>query len=69
MEWTKECTCNAGKPSFEAIEFNSNNSRMEIVCGKCHGTICWRSINTDQISTPDENKTKEKSLTVPTRKR
>ncbi|MGH9975150.1 MAG: hypothetical protein ACRD8Z_04855 [Nitrososphaeraceae archaeon] len=69
MEWTKECTCNAGKPSFEAIEFNTNNSRMEIACGVCHCVICCWSINTEQIATLDENKTKEKPLTVPTRKR
>lgn len=40
---------NSGQPSFKAIEFNTNNSRMEIVCGNCHGVICWWPINTEQI--------------------
>ena len=34
---------------FESIEFNTTNSRIEIVCGKCHGAICWWPISTEQI--------------------
>ena len=50
MQWTKECICNAGKPNFDAIEFSTNNSRIELVCGKCHGVICWWPISTEQIA-------------------
>jgi hypothetical protein len=53
--------------NFEAIEFSTNNSRMELVCGKCHGVICWWHISTEQIQPLDELRTKEKSLTIPTR--
>ena len=49
MEWANECNCNSGKTNFESIEFNTTNSRIEIVCGKCHGTIYWWPISTEQI--------------------
>jgi hypothetical protein len=64
LEWTIECTCNSGKPSFDAIEFSTNNSKMKLVCGNCRGVICWWPINAEQIATL-ESKTKEKLLTVP----
>ncbi len=67
LEWTKGCTCNSGKPNFDAIEFNTNNSRMEILCGNCSSVICWWPINTEQIATLGESKNKVKPLTVPTR--
>jgi hypothetical protein len=45
----------------------TNNSRIEIVCGKCYGVICWWPINTEQALAPfDEQRTKEKSLVIPT---
>jgi hypothetical protein len=66
MQWTKECTCNSGKTNFDAIEFNTNNLRMEIVCGKCHGTICWWPISTEQVVSIAAQATKEKSLAIPT---
>ena len=47
MQWTKECICNVGKINFDAIEFSTNNSRIETVCGKCHGVICWWPISTE----------------------
>ena len=56
-----------GKFHFDAIEYSTNNSRMEIVCGNCRGVICWWPINIEQISTLDESKNKVKPLTVPTR--
>ena len=68
LQWTKECVCNSGKPNFDAIEFSANSSKIVIVCGKCHGMICWWSISTEQIATPlDEHRTKEKSLANPIR--
>ena len=30
MQWTKESTCNSKKPNFDAIEFSTNNSRIEL---------------------------------------
>jgi hypothetical protein len=69
LEWTKVCICNSGKPNFDATEFSTNNSRIQLVCGKCHGVICWWPISTDQIIALDESRTKEKSLTIPTRNR
>jgi hypothetical protein len=60
LEWIKECTCNSGKPNFDAIVFNTNYSRMEIVCGKCRGVICWWPLNIEQIATLDESKNKVK---------
>jgi hypothetical protein len=38
-----------GQPNFDAIEFNANNSRMEIVCVSCHSVICWWPISTGQV--------------------
>jgi hypothetical protein len=69
LAWTKECICNSGKPNFDAIEFSTNNSRMEIVCGNCRGVICWWPINIEQIAILDESKNKVKPLAVPTRNR
>ena len=66
MQWTKECICNVGKINFDAIEFSTNNSRIEIVCGKCHGVICWWPISTEQVAPFGEYRTKEKSLAIPT---
>jgi hypothetical protein len=66
LEWTKECTCNFGKPNFEAIEFNTNNSRMEIVCGACHSIICWWPISTEQVVPISDHRT-QKSLAIPAR--
>lgn len=43
-----ECNCNSEKPNFDVIEFSTNNSRIELACGKCHGVICWWSISTIQ---------------------
>jgi hypothetical protein len=37
-------------PIHDAIEFNTNNSRIELLCGKCHGVICWWPISTIQTS-------------------
>ena len=67
MQWTKECTCNSGKTNFGAIKFLTNSSRIEIVCGKCHGVICWLPISTERFVPRDKHKTKEKSLAIPTR--
>ena len=67
MQWTRECICNSGKPNFDAIEFGTNNSRIELVCGKCHGIICWWHISTERIALLDEHRIKEKSLTIPTK--
>jgi hypothetical protein len=41
LQWTEVCISNLGKPSFEGIEFITNCSRLELVCSKCHGVICW----------------------------
>lgn len=35
-----------GKANFDAIEFITNNLRIEIVCGKCLGVIGWWPIST-----------------------
>jgi len=68
LQWAEECVCNSGKTNFDAIQFSTSNSRIEIVCGKCHGVICWWPISTEQIVPPlDEHKTKEKTLAIPTR--
>jgi hypothetical protein len=48
MQWTNECFCNLGKPSFDAIGFITKNSKIEIVCNKCLGVICWWPISTEQ---------------------
>jgi len=48
MQWTKD----------DAIEFCTNNSRIEIVCGKCHGMIYWWPISTEQVALLDEHRTK-----------
>lgn len=66
MQWTKECKCNSGKTNFDAIEFSTNNSRIEILCGKCHGVICWWPISIQHIVLPGERVTKEKSQAIPT---
>jgi hypothetical protein len=49
LQWVNECICNSGKPNFDQIEFGFNNSRIELLCGKCHGMICWWPISTEQI--------------------
>lgn len=64
LEWTKECVCNSGKPDFDTIEFNTNNSRMEIVCGNCQGVICWRPISTEQIVSTTVHGTQKSSMTM-----
>ena len=68
MEWIKECICNAGKTNFDAIEFSTNNSRIQIICGICHGMVCWWSISTDQIVSTAAAGTK-KSSAILTRKK
>ena len=49
LQWAKDCICNAGKMCFDAIEFGTKSSRIEIICGKCRGIICWWLINTEQF--------------------
>ena len=66
LQWAKECFCNSGKTNFDAIEFSTNSSRIEIVYGKCHGTICWWPISTEQIVSIAARGTKEKSLAIQT---
>ena len=66
MEWSKECVCNSGKPSFDAIEFILNSSRIKIVCGKCLGMICWWPISTQQ-SVPLAARGTKKSSAILTR--
>ena len=66
MQWVAERICNSGKPNFDQIEFSLNNSRIEIVCGKCHGTICWWPISTEQI-VPVAARGTKKSSAIPTR--
>jgi hypothetical protein len=66
LEWINESNCNSGKPSFEAIEFSTNNSKIELVCGKCHGVICWWPINTVQPASLAAYGTK-KSSAIPTK--
>jgi len=65
LQWAKECICNAGKTNFDVIEFNTNSSRIEIVCGKCHGVICWWPISTEQI-VPLAARGTKKFLAIPT---
>jgi hypothetical protein len=64
MQWTKECTCNAGKTNYDAIEFSTNNSRIQLVCGICQGVICWWPISTEQI-VPLAARGTKKSLAIP----
>jgi len=64
MQWTKECKCNSGKPNFDAIEFITNTSRIEIVCGKCHDVICWWSISTEQTVPMAARGTKKSSAVL-----
>jgi hypothetical protein len=66
MQSTKECICNSGKTNFDAIEFNTNSSRIEVVCGKCHGVVCWWPISTDQTVSKTAHET-QKSSAIPTR--
>jgi hypothetical protein len=66
LEWVNECNCNSGKPNFDAIEFSTNNARIELVCGKCHGVICWWPISTEQTASLAAHGTK-KSSTIPTK--
>jgi hypothetical protein len=66
LEWANECKCNSGKPNFDAIEFSPNNSRIELVCGKCHGVICWWPISTEQTA-PSAARGTKKSLEIPTK--
>lgn len=54
LQWTKECICNSGKTSFDAIEFSTNNSRIALICGKCHGVVCWWPISTEQAAQSEE---------------
>jgi hypothetical protein len=63
MEWTEECNCDSGKPSFDAIEFILNSSKLKIVCDKCLGMICWWPISTKQSATMATHRTK-KSLAI-----
>lgn len=67
MQWTKECKCNSGKTNFDTIEFGTNPSRIEIVCSKCHGVICWWPISTEQVALSDEQRTNDESVTMPAR--
>jgi hypothetical protein len=53
--------------NFDAIEFSTNSSRIQLICGKCHRMICWWPISTEHIMLPDERRPKEKSLAIPTR--
>lgn len=55
----KECICNAGKMRFDAIEFGTKSSRIEIICGKCRGIICWWLINTEQFVPLASHRTKK----------
>jgi hypothetical protein len=48
LEWANDFNCNLGKPNFDSIEFHTTSSRIEIVCGKCHGVICWWPISIEQ---------------------
>ena len=64
MQWTDECVCNSGKPSFDAIEFSTNNSRIELVCSKCHAVICWWPISTEQIMSTAARGTKKSSKLI-----
>jgi hypothetical protein len=66
LEWACECNCKSGKPNFDAIEFSTNNSRIEVVCGKCRGVILWWPISTEQIAPIVAQGTK-KSLAIPTK--
>ena len=67
MQWTKGCICNSGKTNFDAIEFSTNSSRIELFCGKCHGIICWWPINIEQITPFSGHGIKERSLVTPTK--
>jgi hypothetical protein len=40
LEWSKEQIDNSGKMYFDAIEFITNDSRIEIKFGKCQGIVC-----------------------------
>lgn len=62
LQWTKECVCNSGKPNFDAIEFSANSSKIVIVCGKCHGMICWWPIGPEQIAPHSMNTERKKNL-------
>ena len=55
---------NSGNTNFDAIKFNTNNSRIEIVCGKCYNVICCCPINTEQVLVPFGEQ--QKSLVIPT---
>jgi hypothetical protein len=66
LQWTEECNCNSGKPNFDVIEFSTTNSRIELVCGKCHCVICWWPISTEQTSPSAAHGTK-KSSPIPTK--
>ena len=68
MQWTEECVCNSGRPNFDLIEFSTNSSRIEILCGKCHCVICWWPISIVQVMALDKQRIKEeKSVVVHTR--
>jgi hypothetical protein len=56
------------KAKFDLMEFSTNNSKIELVCGKCHGVICWWHISTEQIPLLDQDRTKVRSLIIPTKK-
>jgi hypothetical protein len=64
LEWSKECICNSEKTCFDAIEFGTNSSRIELLCGKCNGLICWWPISTEQVFPMAARGTK-KSSAVP----
>lgn len=68
MQWAKQCICNSGRMCFDAIEFGTKSTRIELFCGKCHGMICWWPISTEQVVPPlERHRTKDKSLASPTR--
>jgi hypothetical protein len=64
MQLSEECICNSGKTNFDSIEFHTTSSRLEIVCGKCHGIICWWPISTEKILALGA-RGKEKSFMIP----
>jgi hypothetical protein len=64
LEWANECICNSGKPNFNSIEFIVKNSKIEIICGKCLGTICWWPISTEQVVPVVARGTKKSSAAI-----
>ena len=64
MEWIEECNCNSGKPSFDAIEFILNSSKLKIVCCKCLGLICWWPLSTQQVVSAAARGTRKSSKLI-----